>query len=133
MTVKVESMTPSIPALLEIIKGCLKSLGFKGCISYMKKLSQGGQSLESRMKKAKKNFIKIELVAVTKPYQGQGYMRKTLDIAFQAGQEKKLPCILDTDGRLKRDKYISVGMQLAGTRKIEEGLYLYDLIKTTER
>ncbi|MCM1264413.1 MAG: N-acetyltransferase [Butyrivibrio sp.] len=121
-------VTPSVPALLEVVKGCLKSLGFKGSISYLKKLNKGGKSLESRMKKEKKKFIKIELVAVTKPYQGQGYMRKTLDIAFQAGKEKNIPCILDTDGRLKRDKYIRLGMQLAGTRKIEDGLYLYDLI-----
>ncbi|MCM1126473.1 MAG: hypothetical protein NC429_08360 [Lachnospiraceae bacterium] len=85
------------------------------------------------MKKEKKNFIKIELAAVAKPYQGQGYMRKTLDIAFRAGQERKLPCILDTDGRLKRDKYIHVGMQLAGTRKIEDGLYLYDMMSAKEK
>ncbi|MCM1268711.1 MAG: NAD-binding protein [Bacteroidales bacterium] len=124
---------PSASAALEIVKGCLRSLGLKGSIAYLKKLSRGGKSLESRMKKEKKKFIKIELVAVTKPYQGQGYLRKTLDIAFRAGQEKKVPCILDTDGRLKRDKYIRVGMQLAGTRKIEEDLYLYDLIKTTEQ
>ena len=123
---------PSVPVLLEFIKGGLKAFGFKGSISYMKALKRGGKSLESQMKKDKKDFVKIELLAVTKPYQGQGYMRKALDIAFQMGQDRKLPCILDTDGSLKRDKYIHLGMKPAGTRKIGENSYLYDLVKPTE-
>lgn len=124
--------SPSVPVLLEFIKGGFKAFGFKGCISYIKWLKNGGKSLESRMKKDKKDFIKIELLAVTKPYQGQGYMRKALDIAFRMGQDRKLPCILDTDGILKRDKYIHLGMKPAGTRKIGENSYLYDLVKQTE-
>ena len=119
---------PSLPALLDIVKGCLKAFGVKGCISFLKTLGNGGESLESRMKKAKKEFIKIELVAVAKPYQGQGYMRKALEIAFREGEKRNLPCILDTDGRLKRDKYVHLGMGPAGTRKIKENLYLYDLL-----
>ena len=121
--------SPSVPVLLEFIKGGLKAFGFRGCISYIKVLRSGGKSLESRMKKDKKDFIKIELLAVTKPCQGQGYMRKALDIAFRMGQDRKLPCILDTDGILKRDKYIHLGMKPAGTRKIGENSYLYDLVK----
>ena len=121
--------SPSVPVLLEFIKGGLKAFGFRGCISYIKALRSGGKSLESRMKKDKKDFIKIELLAVTKPCQGQGYMRKALDIAFRMGQDRKLPCILDTDGILKRDKYIHLGMKPAGTRKIGENSYLYDLVK----
>ena len=121
--------SPSVPVLLEFIKGGLKAFGFRGCISYIKALRSGGKSLESRMKKDKKDFIKIELLAVTKPCQGQGYMRKALDIAFRMGQDRKLPCILDTDGSLKRDKYIHLGMKPAGTRKIGKNSYLYDLVK----
>ena len=124
--------SPSVSVLLDFIKGGLKAFGFKECISYIKALRSGGKSLESRMKKDKKDFLKIELLAVTKPYQGQGYMRKVLGIAFQMGQDRKLPCILDTDGSLKRDKYIHLGMKSAGTRKIGENSYLYDLVKPAE-
>ena len=124
--------SPSVSVLLDFIKGGLKAFGFKGCISYIKALRSGGKSLESRMKKDKKDFLKIELLAVTKPYQGQGYMRKVLGIAFQMGQDRKLPCILDTDGILKRNKYIHLGMKSAGTRKIGENSYLYDLVKPAE-
>ena len=123
---------PSVYALMEFANGSLKALGLKGCISYLKMLSKTEKSLESRMKNDKKDFIKVELLAVTKPYQGQGYMRKALNIAFRMGQKSELPCILDTDGSLKRDKYIHLGMELAGTRKIGENSYLYDLVKQTE-
>ena len=124
--------SPSVPVLLEFATGALKAFGFKGRISYAKALKSGGKSFESRMKKDQKDFIKVELLAVTKPYQGQGYMRKALDIAFRMGQKRKLPCILDTDGSLKKDKYIHLGMELAGTRKIGENSYLYDLVKQAE-
>ena len=123
---------PSVPALLEFVNGTLKALRLKGCISYLKMLSKTEKSFESRMKKDKKDFIKVELLAVTKPYQGQGYMRKALDIAFRMGQDSKLPCILDTDGILKRDKYVHLGMQSVGKRKLGENMYLYDLVKFPE-
>lgn len=121
--------SPSVSALLIVIKGCLKALGLKGCIRFVKAIKSGGESLESRMKKEKKDFIKIEMVAVRKSCQGQGCMRKVVDIAFRMGEERGLPCILDTDGRLKRDKYLHLGMQSAGVRQIGEHVYLYDLVK----
>lgn len=123
------SSKPPVSALLEVIRGCRKALGFKGSIAFLKSIKRGGESLEQRMKRNKQDFIKIEMVAVTKPYQGKGYMRKVVDIAFRMGQERNLPCILDTDGSLKRDKYIHLGMQSVGTRKTGERSYLYDLIK----
>lgn len=120
---------PPASALAEVISGCIKSLGLKRSLVFLRTLKSGGRSLEDSMKKNRQEFIKIEMLAVTKPYQGQGYMRKVIDIAFQMAQERKLPCILDTDGRLKRDKYIHLGMQEAGERKIGERACLYDLIR----
>lgn len=124
--------SPPISALIYVIKGCIKALGFKGSVAYAKSIKSGGESLEERMKKSKQHFIKIEMLVVTKPYQNQGYMRKLLDIAFNMSAEQKLPCILDTDGSLKRDKYVHLGMTHAGTRKIGESSCLYDLIKNPE-
>lgn len=117
----------------EAIRGCLKALGLRGSLALMKALKSGGESLEQRMKKSRQDFLKIEMLAVTKPYQGQGYMRKVVDIAFQMAQESGLPCILDTDGLRKRDKYIHLGMEPAGTRKIGPCACLYDLIKPMDR
>ena len=41
--------------------------------------------------------------------------------------------ILDTDARSKCDKYIHLGMELAGTRRLGEYGVLYDLIKYPDR
>lgn len=122
-----------VSALPVAIGGCLKALGLRGSLVLMKALKSGGESLEQRMKKSRQDFLKIEMLAVTKPYQGQGYMRKVVDIAFQMAQEGGLPCILDTDGLRKRDKYIHLGMEPAGIRKIGPCAYLYDLIKPMDK
>lgn len=118
-----------LSALLIAIRGCRKALGLRGSLALMKALKSGGESLEQRMKKRRQDFLKIELLAITLPYQGQGYMRQVADIAFQMAQESGLPCILDTDALRKRDKYIHLGMEPAGIRKIGPRAYLYDLIR----
>lgn len=54
---------------------------------------------------------------------GEGY------IAFAEGNRLGIPVILDTDARSKCEKYMHLGMQLAGTRKFGEFGTMYDLIK----
>lgn len=60
---------------------------------------------------------------------GQGYMRKVMDIAFAEGNRLGVPVILETDAKSKCDKYVHLGMELAGVRDIGEFGKLYDLIK----
>ena len=55
--------------------------------------------------------------------------RKVLDIAFAEGDRLGVPVILETDARSKCDKYIHLGMELAGVRDIGEFGKLYDLIR----
>lgn len=62
-------------------------------------------------------------------YQRQGYMRKVLDVAFAEGNRLGVPVILETDAKSKCDKYVHLGMELAGVRDIGEFGKLYDLIK----
>ena len=69
------------------------------------------------------------MVCVREEYQGQGYMRKVMDLAFAEGDRLGIPVILDTDAKSKCDKYMHLGMELAGTRKFGEGGMLYDLIR----
>lgn len=64
-----------------------------------------------------------------KEYQGQGYMRKALELAFAEGNRLGLPVVLDTDAKLKSDKYRHLGMELAGVRTCKNGSKLYELIK----
>lgn len=49
--------------------------------------------------------------------------------AFSEGNGLGVLVILDTDARSKCDKYIHLGMELAGTRRFGENGVLYDLIK----
>ena len=81
------------------------------------------------MDKKKEPYIFVGLVCVRERYQGQGYMRKVMDIAFSEGNRLHVPVILETDARSKCDKYVHLGMQLAGIRDIGEFGKLYDLIK----
>lgn len=59
-------------------------------------------------------------------------MRKVMDMAFAEGDRLGVPVILETDAKSKCDKYVHLGMELAGTRDIGEFGKLYDLIKYLE-
>ena len=87
------------------------------------------KSLNDIWTKEKKDFIYVGMVAVLEEYQGQGYMRKVLQMAFDEGKRLGVPVVLDTDAKSKCDKYIHLGMELYGTRKLKDGCVLYDLVK----
>lgn len=78
-------------------------------------------------------YIVYVLVCVREEYQGQGYMRKVMDIAFAEGNRLGLPVILDTDARSKCEKYMHLGMELAGTRDFGDFGTMYDLIKYPDK
>ena len=101
----------------------------KEMIRFIRIMSKGGSGLGKQLDKAKKPYIYVGLVFVRKPYQGKGYMRKVMDMAFAEGNRLGVPVILDTDAKSKCDKYIHLGMELAGTRRFGEHGVLYDLIK----
>lgn len=107
----------------------IRSMGFGNFMNYSKHCQAGGASLETKMRKDKQAFIQVEMLAVKKSCQGQGHMRKLLEQAFALADEKGLPCILTTDAKLKRDKYMHLGMKLCNTRKVSEKTFLYDLIR----
>lgn len=94
---------------------------------------KGGSGLSKRLDKAKRPYIYVGLVCVRGPYQGQGYMRKAMDMAFAEGNRLGVPVILDTDAKSKCDKYVHLGMELVGVRRFGEHGVLYDLIKYPDR
>ena len=55
------------------------------------------------------------------------------DIAFAEGNRLGLPVILDTDARSKCEKYMHLGMELAGTRDFGDFGTMYDLIKYPDK
>ena len=96
-------------------------------------MKRAGASLNDRYHKEKKPHIYVGLVCVTEKYQGQGYMRKVLEMAFADGNRLQVPVILETDAKSKCDKYVHLGMELAGTRDAGELGTLYDLIKYPDK
>ena len=60
------------------------------------------------------------------------YVRKALDLAFAEGDRLGVPVILETDAKSKCDKYVHLGMELAGTHDLGAFGKLYDLIRYPE-
>lgn len=126
---KLPGQKVSLKAGMELVKGLFQSMNFKELVQFFKVLSKAGPDLKDRMDKEKKPYIFVGLVCVTEEYQGQGYMRKLLEMAFAEGNRLHVPVILDTDAQSKCDKYMHLGMKLEGTRDFGENGKLYDLIK----
>lgn len=114
---------------LKMIAGIIGAMGLKRTMAFLKSVQKPGISLEDQMKEKKKRFVKVEMLVVIKKYQGQGYMRQLMNIAYNAADKYGVPCILDTDGENKRDKSCHLGMKQVGIRKISEDSVMYDLIR----
>lgn len=106
--------------LWPIATGMLHNSSMKRLMRFAMAIKKGGKSLQERMDKEKKPYIFVGMVCVCEKFQGQGYMRKVMDIAFAEGDRLRVPVILETDARSKCDKYVHLGMELAGTRDLGE-------------
>lgn len=117
------------PALV-MLKDIIKALGgFQNAVQFFREIKAGGLPIDDKLKKEKKDFLKVEMLVVLKEYQGQGYMRKLLEFAFEKADTYGVPCVLDTDAKNKLDKYCHLGMRHVATRKLAGDCYLYDLMK----
>ena len=126
---KLPDQRVSISAGFQLAKGFLGAMKPSHILRFSKIMSKGKASLSKRFDRTKKPYIFVGMVCVREEFQGQGYMRKVMDAAFNEGNRLNLPVILDTDAKSKCDKYVHLGMELAGTRKFGEHGVLYDLIK----
>ncbi len=118
-----------LKAALPLVKGFLGAMKIRESVRFARIMSKGSSGLGKQLDKAKKPYIYVGLVCVREQFQGQGYMRKVMELAFAEGERLGVPVILDTDAKSKCDKYIHLGMELAGTRRFGEYGVLYDLIK----
>ena len=88
-----------------------------------------GGTIETRMQKAKRKFLRIEMLVVRKEYQGQGFMRKMMEFTYRLADKKQVPVILDTDDKDKAARYEHLGMKLDRVRSCGERFHMYDLIR----
>ena len=65
--------------------------GLKKMKSFVSACICEGGSIETRMKKAKRRFIRIEVLVVRPEYQRQGYMRKMVETVYRLA-DKKTAC-----------------------------------------
>lgn len=126
---KLPGESVGLSAMGPIIKGFFKAMSLREMMKLLKAYKKGGIGLEDRMKKEKKPYIFVGMVCVREEYQRQGYMRKLMDIAYADGDRLGVPVILETDAMAKVDRYVHLGMELAGTRDFGEYGKLYDMIR----
>ncbi len=120
-------------AMLPLARAFLGCMNIKDLFKFISIMSKGGSGLDKRFDKEKRPYIYVGMVCVPEKYQGKGYMRKVMNMAFDQGEKLGVPVILDTDAASKRDKYIHLGMELACTRRFGEHGVLYDLIKYPDK
>ena len=120
---------PKTKYVLCMMLGLLRALGIKGFSSVMKRFQAGGESLERKYRNAKKDFVQVELLCIQKEFQGKGFMRQLLSQVYGIADAKKLPVIITTDAKLKKDKYVHLGMSEVCERKISGRSILYDMVR----
>ena len=118
-----------LKAMLPLAKAFFGCMDFGSVVRFVKIMSKGGSGLDKKLDKEKTPYIFVGMVCVREQFQGQGYMRKVMDIAFSEGHRLKVPVILETDAKSKCDKYVHLGMELAGERRFGDYGVLYDLVK----
>ena len=103
--------------------------GFSNMKAFIKACFAEGNTIETRMRKAKRKFIRIEMLVVRPEFQGQGYMRNILEDVYKLGEKEGVPVILDTDDKDKAARYEHLGMKLDRVRNCGEKFHMYDLIR----
>lgn len=103
--------------------------GFQNMKQFIDACFSDGGTIETRMQKEKRKFLRIEMLVVRKEFQGQGYMRRMMDFAYALAEERRIPVILDTDDKDKASRYVHLGMKLDRVRSCGERFHMYDLIR----
>lgn len=115
---------------IKMISAEKKALGgFSNMKKFIKACFAEGSTIESRMRKAKRKFLRIEMLVVRPEYQKRGFMRQMLDYTYDLADKAKVPVILDTDDRDKCNRYEHLGMKVDRIRNCGEKFHMYDLIR----
>ncbi len=77
----------------------------------------------------KENYLVVFMIAVPLEYQGQGRMKPLISHAFAEAEKAGIPCVLDTDTELKKEKYIRCGMHLKNEQRLKSGVTVFVLEK----
>lgn len=110
------------------IREVISSLGWKRYLWFVKVIAKGGDNLETILRKQKRQYVIVQLLAIPEPYQHQDYMRQLMDFALQTAKSHDLPLVIETDEKLKCDKYGHFGVKLVNKRDFGDNRYGYGMI-----
>ena len=82
---KLPGQRVSISAGSQLAKGFLGAMKLSDIFRFSRIMSKGGAGLSKRFDKAKKPYIFVGMVCVREQFQGRGYMRQVMDMAFNEG------------------------------------------------
>lgn len=110
------------------IREVISSLGWKRYRWFVKYIAKGGDNLEAILRKQKRKDVIVQLLAIPEPYQHQDYMRQLMDFALQTAKSYDLPLVIETDEKLKCDKYGHFGVKQVNKRDFGDDRYGYGMI-----
>lgn len=116
----------SFKGKMNFMLGVIGGMGFYGGLKFGINFLKAGKSINQLLKKS--GYVHIRMLAIKKEYQGQGYMRKLVKLAFDKAKEKDVPCIVSTDSMDKANKYKHLGFKLFQVRRLSEHSSEYDMI-----
>lgn len=102
----------------------IKKMSLKDLVALTKAL-KGHQGYEKIYKN--QEYVDFFMVAVKKEKQGQGLLHTALNEAFAYADMLSIPCVLDTDSKLKADKYIHCGMQSVHHQQLASKVEMFTL------
>lgn len=113
---------PLGPAL-HMIRRMLREIPFKSLLN----IATGSNEQYKKLYRKGKDYIAVSMVVVLQAYQGQGFMKKVLELPFAEAAKRGCPCILDTDNIQKVVKYEHCGMTKTAEKKMAHDITLYTM------
>ena len=90
-------------------------------------IATGSNEQYKKLYRKEKDYIAVSMVVVLQAYQGQGFMKKVLELPFAEAAKRGCPCILDTDNIQKVVKYEHCGMTKTAEKKMAHDITLYTM------
>lgn len=118
-----------ISTKIYMILNFIKIFGLKGYFNFLESMKSDKCSLSDKLKMGNKDFIEVEMILIKSKFQNRGYMHKLMNEVFKIADNYSIPVILSTDSKIKKDKYVHIGMKYLYKRELKGGIFIYELIK----
>ncbi len=131
IVIKKPGQNVSMKSMKYLVNGFVKTMSIKELLRYKKAMKDAGYSLKEEYMNNGKPFVYVGMVCVCEKENENEVLNKLFEYAFEEGNQMNVPVIVDTDSKVKCEKYESLGMHLEQVRDLGEWGKNYDLIKYT--